>query len=128
MVGQNIIPMVVTAQDGKSQQTYTVTVTRSPSANANLLQLITSSGVLTPGFSNTTIAYTRNVPYTTTSITFTATTVDATATITINGSPMTSGTASAAQSLKTGDNVFTIVVTAGDKTTTKTFTVTVTRA
>ena len=34
-VGENTIEVVVTAQDGTTQKTYTVTVTRAPSTNAN---------------------------------------------------------------------------------------------
>jgi gliding motility-associated-like protein len=125
-VGDNVIDVVVTAQDGSSK-TFETTVTRAKSTNSNLLTLVTNHGVLTPGFSNSTLSYTKAVNTGVSSITFTATTADPTATITVGGGQASSGNASVPQPLIIGDNVIDVVVTAQDGSS-KTFEVTVTRA
>jgi hypothetical protein len=128
-VGANTITMVVTAaQDGTTTKTYTVTVTRAPSSNANLSNLGLSSGTLSPVFASGTQDYTATVTDSVTSITVTPTASDSTATIQVNGVAVTSGTASGAINLNVGANTITTLVTAQDGTTTKTYTVTVTRA
>ena len=128
VVGTNTITTVVTAQDGTTIRTYTVTVTRTASAVSTLSALALSSGTLTPTFAAATTSYTASVTNATTSVTVTPTVTDATATIKVNGTAVTSGTASAAISLTVGANTITTVVTAQDGTTTKTYTTTVTRA
>jgi predicted outer membrane repeat protein len=127
-VGSNVITTVVTAQDGSTTKTYTVTVTRAGSSNADLSGLVLSSGTLSPSFVTGTITYTAAVTNATTSITVTPTVSNATATVTVNGTPVASGIASGAISLSVGSNVITTEVTAQDGSTTKTYTVTVTRA
>ena len=125
----NTINVVVTAQDGTTQKTYTVTVTRAGSSNANLSNLTISAGILTPAFASGTLAYTDSVSNATTSVTVTPTTSDATATVTVNTVAVTSGSASGSLALAVGNgNVISVVVTAQDGTTQKTYTVTVTRA
>src|SRR4029077_17477246 len=121
-VGDNVITTVVTAQDGTTVKTYTVTVNRAPSTNANLSNLTLSAGTLTPAFSSGTLSYTASVSNATTSITETPTTADATATIKVNGVSVVSGNASQAINLSVGDNVITTAVTAQDGTTMKTYT------
>ena len=125
-LGPNVINIAITAQDGVTTQTYTVTIFR-PSANANLAALKLSTGVLSPAFATGTTSYTAGVSNATTSLTVTPTTSDVNATVTVNGSAVASGTASAAIPLVVGPNAITTVVTAQDGTTTKTYTVTVTR-
>jgi len=127
-IGPNTITTVVTAQDGVTTQTYTLTVTRAASINAKLLSLTTSSGGLSPAFSNTVTSYTRAVANTVTSITIAPATVDPTATITVNGAPVVSGTSSAGINLNVGSNLINTVVTAQDGTTKITYTINVIRA
>ena len=55
----NVIAVVVTAQDGKTTQTYTVTVTRAGSADASLSALSLSGVTLTPAFASGTVRRTR---------------------------------------------------------------------
>jgi hypothetical protein len=99
------------------------------SNNADLSNLTSTPAVtFTPTFDSGTIAYTANVPYATTSMTVTPTKADALATITVNGIPVASGTPSGSISLAVGNTVITTVVTAEDTFTTKTYTLTVTRA
>jgi hypothetical protein len=135
-VGLNSIEIRVTAQDGTTQKTYTVAVTRaaaSLSNNANLSNLTLITATLSPTFDSTVIGYTSSVSNATGSITATPTKVEANATIQvrINGgtySSVTSGTASGSLALNVGSNSIEIRVTAQDGTTQKTYTLTVTRA
>jgi uncharacterized repeat protein (TIGR02543 family) len=125
-VGPNVIRTVVTAQDGTTTSTYTLTVTRL-SNDATLSALALSSGTLSPTFASGTSSYTTSVANAVTSITVTPTRTQANATITVNGVSVTSGSASGAISLSVGSNTITVVVAAQDGTT-GTYTVTVTRA
>jgi gliding motility-associated-like protein len=127
-VGPNTITVVVTAQDGSTTKTYTVTITRAPSSNATLSSLALSSGTLAPSFISTTTSYTASVANTVATITVTPKTGVPTSTVTVNGTTVTSGTASGAIALKVGANTITTVVTAQNGTNTKTYKVTVTRA
>jgi len=126
VVGPNTITTVVTAQDDVTTSTYSVTVTRLPSAVSTLSGLVLSSGTLSPAFSSTTTAYTASVANTTTSVTILPTVTDGTATVKVNGVPVPSGTTSQAITLVAGPNTVNVVVTAQDGTT-STYTVTVTR-
>jgi gliding motility-associated-like protein len=127
--GTNIITTTVTAQDGITTKTYTITVTRAPSTNDNLSSLVLNKvGALTPAFTAATTSYTANVVNAFTSVTVTPKTSDATATVMINGTAVVSGGTSAAIALNVGANTITTVVTAQDGMTTKTYTVTLTRA
>jgi gliding motility-associated-like protein len=126
-VGANTLTTVVTATDGTTTNTYTVTVTRAPSSNATLAGIVLSSGTLSPAFSGGTTGYTATVNGATASITVKPTVADNTATVTVNGTAVTSGTASGAITLNLGANVITIVATAQDGSTTQTYTLTVTK-
>ena len=99
-----------------------------PNTDATLSDLTLSAGTLSPTFASATTSYTAAVANSIISITVTPTAADANATITVNGTPVTSGSPSAAISLDVGENTITIIVTAQDGTTIKTYTVTVTRA
>lgn len=137
-VGVNTIKVVVTAQDGTTK-TYTITVTRASSSNADLNGLTLSSGTLSPAFTaGTTDGYTSSVANSVSSTTVTATVYDsahATVTASVYNSEglvtgpitLTSGTASDSLPLSVGINTIKVVVTAQDGTT-QTYTVTVTRA
>jgi len=126
VVGANTVSIVVTAQDGTTK-TYTITVNEAESSNANLSGLKPGTGSISPVFSATTTAYTESVAGTVSSITITPTTAVSTSTVTVNGTAVPSGTASAPIALKVGSNVINTVVTAQNGTTTKTYTLTVTR-
>ena len=125
--GSNIISTVVTAQDGKTTQTYTVTVTRTPLANATLSGVTLSAGTLSPVFAATALSYTASVANTVTGITVTPTATDAAAVITVNNTTVASGTASASIPLKVGANAISVVVTETGAVTIS-YTITVTRA
>jgi gliding motility-associated-like protein len=126
-VGANTVTAVVTAQDGTTKKTYTITVTRAASSNASLSLLKTSRGTLTPVFKSTTTSYTANVVNGVTSTIITPTAADSTATITVNGTLVSSGAASPAIPLAVGTTAINTVVTAQDGVTKETYTLTVTR-
>jgi hypothetical protein len=129
-VGSNTVTIVLTAADGVSTRTYTVDVTRAAPAsnNANLAGLALSSGTLAPAFAPATTSYAASVPFSVSSITVTPTAAEANATIQVNGVPVASGNASAPIALGVGASGITTVVTAQDGTTTRIYTVIVTRA
>ena len=123
-VGANVIRTVVTAGDGTTTKTYTVTVTRALSTDATLSALALSSGTLSPTFATSTESYTVSVANSVTSTTVTPTRTQGNATVTVNGTSVTSGSASGAISLSVGSNTINVVVTAQDGATTKTYTIT----
>jgi hypothetical protein len=107
---------------------FSITSSQLVSSNADLSGLSLSAGILTPAFAAATTSYTASVANAVASITVTPTSADGNATITVNGNAVTSGNPSGSIALSVGANVITTVVTAQDATTTKTYTVTVTRA
>jgi hypothetical protein len=126
--GANPIATVVTAQDGVTTRTYTVTVTRALSTNASLSGLQLSSGTLSPSFAPGTTTYSASVASGVTSVLAVPTAADPNAVIRVNGQVVASGTASQSIALAIGPNTITVLVTAQDGTTTATYTVIVTRA
>jgi gliding motility-associated-like protein len=125
-VGSNTLNTVITAQDG-TIQTYTITITRAASSNADLSAITISSGTLSPVFAAGTADYTASVGNAITSITVMPAIADSTATVTVNGIAVTSGSASGAIPLNVGNNTLTTVITAQDGTTTKNYTIMLTR-
>ena len=126
-VGTNTITTMVTAEDGTTTKTYTVTLNRALSAIATLSGLALSSGTLSPAFAAVSTSYTVSVTNATTSITVTPTVTYTTATVKVNGTTVASGTASGSITLAVGTNTITTLVTAQDGTSTKIYTVIVTR-
>ncbi|MEO6977152.1 MAG: cadherin-like beta sandwich domain-containing protein, partial [Mucilaginibacter sp.] len=125
-VGDNVINTVVTAEDGITVKTYSIKFIRL-SSNANLAGLTISSGVLSPVFATGTTTYSASVGNAVTSVTVTPAASNASATIKINGTTVTSGSASAALPLYVGDNVINVIVTADDGVTVKTYSLKFTR-
>lgn len=124
-VGANTISIVVTAQDGTTQQTYTVSVTRAapvPPNCATLSSLTLSNGTLSPAFDPGILSYTTSVPYTVTSDTVTAVASSVYARVYMNGNPGES----LVLPLDVGKNSVIITVYAQDGST-QTYTITVTR-
>ena len=116
----------VTAYNSMGAGTATLSIAVL-SNNANLSNLVLSSGPLTPVFATGTTSYTANVAGTVASVTVTPTTSDPTAIVHVNGTIVASGTASAAQPLVPGPNTITTLVTAQNGAT-NTYTITVTQA
>ena len=86
-----------------------------------------SEGTLAPAFASGTASYTASVSNSTASITVTPTVAQANAAVTVNGTSVTSGTASGPVSLVVGPNTITVAVTAQDGVTVRNYTVVVTR-
>jgi len=126
-VGPNYFTIKVTAQNGTTVKTYSLTVTRLKSADATLSNLTVSVGELAPVFVPGTLAYTDPVSYTTTTIRITPTSNNSGATIKVNGIAVASGSTSASIVLATGNNTVTVAVTSQDKSTTDTYTINVIR-
>ncbi|MEI6675861.1 MAG: cadherin-like beta sandwich domain-containing protein [Verrucomicrobiota bacterium] len=124
VVGNNPIIVQVTAQDGITTSTYTVTVTRV-STVSTLSGLALSTGSLSPAFTTGITAYTASVTASTIAVTPTVT--DSKATVKVNGVAVASGVASDSIPLVVGTNPINVLVTAQDGTTQSTYTVTVTR-
>ncbi|WP_237722146.1 cadherin-like beta sandwich domain-containing protein [Sediminibacterium roseum] len=99
-----------------------------PSVNADLSSVVVSNGTLTPVFAASTTSYNVSVGNLVTSITLTPTVDVPGTTVTVNGNPVVSGTSSLPVSLAIGTNPITVVSTAGDGVTTKTYVFNVTRA
>jgi Cadherin-like beta sandwich domain/Putative Ig domain len=129
-IGANTITIEVTAQDGVTIKTYTVTVTRAATSSSisTLSGLTLSHGLLSPAFTSGVTNYTTNVANTVNSMTVTPFGSDAMARIKVRGTLVVSGAASSAIPLSVGTNTITIEVTAQDGVSTKIYTVTVTRA
>ena len=124
-VGENAVAVVVTAEDGQTVATYTVTITRAgPSTDATLSSL-TLSGVAL-AFEPATTGYTAEVGngVAETAVNPAVNDDGATYAIKLGGVADADGVIP----LAVGSNVITVEVTAEDRETAKTYTVTVTRA
>ena len=139
-VGDNVITVRVTAENGDTQD-YTVTITRQ-SANANLSALSASSATsesatysrqtLAPAFDVGTTAYTVRVDFDLTHAKVTPTVADTDATVRVGKRGATlatvaSGADSGPIALAVGDNEIVVRVTAEDPSITRDYTVTITR-
>ncbi|BAU27769.1 alpha-tubulin suppressor-like RCC1 family protein [Aneurinibacillus soli] len=112
--------------DGTVDSNISTVTVNILSNNADLSSLTLSQGTLSPAFASGTTTYTASVGNKISSIDVTSTLADSAATIVVNGTPVTSGSAKTVP-LNVGSNTITILVTAQDGST-KTYTVTVTRA
>ena len=130
-MGSNVITIEVTAEDGETTRTYTVTVTRAEPPTPELssdatLNALTLSGIDFGTFDSTTVSYTAQVANSVTQTTVTPTVNDSGASYVIKLGGITD--ADGVVVLSVGSNVITVEVTAEDDSTTRTYTVTVTRA
>ena len=132
--GANAITVVVTAEDGRTKETYTLTVRRAEPKPADatlealaLTVLNTINTVaLSPAFAPSTTQYTAQVGSGIGALTITATAQDAGASVAL---PKDQSSVSAGHQvlLYGGETKITVVVTAQDGITTKTYTITVSR-
>ena len=106
----------------------TVTVSPDASSDATLSNLSLSSGTLEPTFASATETYTASVAHSVSSVTVAGTANDDGATVSISPADADSGTDGHQVSLSAGSNTIRATVTAEDTATTRTYTVTVTRA
>ena len=126
-VGSNVITVGVTAEDSRTTQTYTITVTRAapPSTDATLSAL-TLSGIDFGTFASGTTSYSAQVANSVSQTTVAPTVNDSGAGFVIKLGGVTD--VDGVVSLSVGSNVITVEVTAEDDSTTRTYTVTVTHA
>ncbi|SHN37853.1 beta strand repeat-containing protein, partial [Mucilaginibacter sp. OK098] len=127
--GSNSIDVQVTAQDGSTIKTYTITVIRTaPSSNVQLTYLtLNPQTALVPVSGADYKDYIATVGNTVSSLTVTPTSPDATNTITVNNVVVASGSASGSISLNVGDNTIVVVATAQDGVTKRTYSMKITR-
>lgn len=125
-IGANIINTVVTAQNGITTKTYSITVIRQGNALLRSLtfspQLATAT-VAGPNYKN----YTATVNSAITTVQITPVAEDPTSTIKVNDIAVASGATSDPIALNIGANTINTVVTAADGTTTKTYSLVITR-
>ena len=118
-VGDNLVSVTVTAEDGTTLETYTVRIKRAPSDDATLNALTANPGTLDPAFNSSTKDYAVEVANNVTSVSVNYTTNHTNARVAVTGTP---------GNLSVGDNLVTLAVTAEDGTTIETYTVTINRA
>ncbi|MDB4922797.1 cadherin-like beta sandwich domain-containing protein [Mucilaginibacter sp.] len=127
-VGNNTIVTKVTAPDGVTSNTYSITITRQlpPVVTLNSLRF-------SPAITTTTVPgsdfrdYIAAVPNSVSSVTVIPTVTDPAATVKINGITVASGVASADIALNVGINTITTIVTGSDGITTGTYSTVITR-
>ena len=130
-VGSSVITVEVTAEDDSTTRTYTATVTRAEPPTPELsddatLNALTLSGIDFGTFDSTTSSYTAQVANSVSQMTLTPTVSDSGASYVVKLGGVEDDDREI--SLAVGSNVITIEVTAEDGETTRTYTVTVTRA
>lgn len=106
---------------------YAYVIDQDAIADASLANLTLSSGTLSPVFNSATMAYSTLVPNAITAVQLTPTTPNNDAVIKVNGSKVISGGTSGNLPLVPGINTINTVVTSFDGTTTKTYTIKITR-
>jgi Cadherin-like beta sandwich domain/Putative Ig domain/Regulator of chromosome condensation (RCC1) repeat/Viral BACON domain len=132
-VGARKATLLVQSSDAV-EDTYAIALTGAGvvgtglgNANARLASL--DCGVeLSPNFAPAVTQYAASVPFETASLAVTPVVADAQALVKVNGVSVVSGSASGAIALTVGENVITTVVRASDAVTTRTYTITITRA
>lgn len=126
-VGQNLIEIVVTSDDGLTSQTYTLSVLRaSASSEANLSNLSLAGAALDQFFQPNQTGYSASVGFLQTSVTLTPVAADAGASIHVNGTEISTG-ASSTIALLEGQNTINLVVTAEDEVTTHSYSIDIMR-
>lgn len=104
--GDNLVSVVVTAENGTTKKTYTIKVTREQSNNAYLKKLVSTDGLISPGFDKMKNDYTLSVPYETLNASIEAEAEDGAANVSITGNT----------NLQVGPNNAKVTVTAEDGT------------
>ncbi|TBL79547.1 cadherin-like beta sandwich domain-containing protein [Paenibacillus thalictri] len=127
--GDNTFQFRVTATDGITVKTYTIHVYYPNISDADLLDLRSGNMTLSPAFQSSTTSYTASVPYATASVQLTATFSDGAANeLKINNNNAVSGSPFGPVPLNVGANTISIFVKSNDQSSSRTYTVTVTRA
>lgn len=120
-----IITVKVTAEDGKTIKDYTISYDKEANTNADLTNIVIGRATLNPSFNENTYNYTIDLGPDQNTIDLTAITKDPNATIKLNGEVYISNTVKTISNIQSGQTVLTIVVTAEDGKTTKTYKITI---
>ncbi len=121
--------VVVTAGDGITKNTYTVTVTRAGSDFTRLVELIPSTGTLVPAFYFDSTNYELRIPSDSTTIRLKPRSAHSLSAVTVNGTNTPSGAWSQEIACEPGKtSPIPVVVTSASETGTTTYKVTVNRA
>ncbi|MEB0249359.1 cadherin-like beta sandwich domain-containing protein, partial [Mucilaginibacter sp. 5B2] len=123
--GQNTITLQVTAKNGDVRE-YRVVINKALSTNATLANLTVNSVQLIPIFAPNVTDYNQTIPFSRTSVNITPTAETAGTTISINGTPVVSGN-NINIPIVVGTNTISVVSTAEDGSTTKTYTLNINR-
>ncbi|MCK9486925.1 MAG: cadherin-like beta sandwich domain-containing protein [Dehalococcoidia bacterium] len=129
-VGNTVVVITVTAEDGETTETYTLTLTRAPSAEAGLASLTVTAGGDDHALVLDEPPLALGVPHAVEAVTVAAVTSSdaATMTIAVDGGEPEAFEAPREVPLSVGETVVVITVTAEDGETTETYTLTLTRA
>jgi len=117
----------VTAYNLSGNSTAIISLAVGLPSDASLKSLNVTAGTLSPVFAPQITNYTVNVPNATSSISIAALANDTSASVKVNGTKLTAGATTSPIALNVGTNTIAVLVTAADSTT-KTYTVAVTRA
>jgi protocatechuate 3,4-dioxygenase beta subunit len=118
----------IVAGCGNDSTTSPTSPTSSSSTAVSLTALSISDVSLSPAFAAATTTYTASVANTVSSVTVTAVAATSGSKITVNGTTITSGAASSAIALSVGNTTLSIVVTASDNSSSRTYGIVITRA
>ncbi|MBB3054752.1 gliding motility-associated-like protein [Mucilaginibacter gotjawali] len=124
--GINTVNIVVSSVGGTATKTYSITITKEASGYALLKMTLSTGSELTYVSTSSQVNYfSASVTPGTASLTLTPTASAPGATITVNGTPVTSGTASQSIAINTNPTIITAVLTAADGITKRTYAVSV---
>lgn len=128
-LGTKYLSVKVTAPDGSSNKEYNISYTKINSNDAFLESITANAGTFDPGFNAATLNYTLKLPSEKDSVNLTITTSQADASIKVNtDEPVYSPKLYNVSDIPAGGSkAVTILVTAQDGTTTKTYNITVER-
>lgn len=128
-VGENIIDVLSTAQNGTTTRSYRITVTRAGSKNAGLSLVLNPYAKLTQVPANgANVNFTASVPNAVSTITVTSTPVEPNTTIKVNGIAVAAGVQSQPIALNAGINIIDVLGTAQNGINTRSYRIVVTRA
>jgi hypothetical protein len=124
--GASVSRSTLAPADGEYFVFKTANLTVTPVAGLGDMSITIGDGSLSPAFSPSVFDY--SVVTTSAAFTITPTVANSTSTVTVNGTSVTSGSASSSIPLVTGLNTIPVVVTSADSTVSRTYAVKVTKS
>ncbi len=128
--GENRVRVVVQAEDAVTTRTYSMTVVRAgpPASEARLRDLEVSGTQLQPGFDAQVLSYRVDLPHTSETATFRLSALDSSASVDVEPADANYLASGYQVDLDVGNNPVTIIVTAEDRATKRTYNLTIVRA